>query len=422
MTDPYTVQSPVTVVDADALLRVVQRFVAIDHIVWESLTPKPGQSVARFIGWIQGDTERAYRELSAALEPMDVTPLFRFTPDKRRHMVVLIYGRIRPEPSRVWVNVLLLVLTLLSVLSTGFLFHGNGLQALFQVLRAPSLPQNWYALGQALLQGLGFTVALLGILGVHELGHYFAARWHNVHVTLPYFIPFPPFISPFGTLGAFIRMKEPPTNRRVLLDIGLAGPLAGFLVAIPTLFVGLALSDVGRLPAAGTQDLILEGNSILYLLSKWLLFGKWLPQPAAYPGSPLGYWLRFFFTGRPLPWGGLDVQLHPIAFAAWAGLLVTALNLIPAGQLDGGHIVYALLGDRAARLRPWILGSLLILGLVWSGWWLWLLLIWFLGRAHAEPLDAVTPLDPTRRALAWLGIAILVLTFVPVPMQVALAR
>lgn len=409
-------------VEADALVRLVQRVMTVDHIVWENLAPHPGEPVARVIGYIRGDSVQAYAYLSEMLKTWDITPLFRFTPDKRKHMVILIRGRIRPQPSRVWINILLLVLTILSVAATGFFYHGGGIDALRQIFLAPQNPTSWQAFWQAFWRGMGFTVTLLGILGVHELGHYFAARWHNVDVSLPYFIPFPPFLSPFGTLGAFIRMKAPPTNRRVLLDIGLAGPLAGFLVAVPALFLGLALSEVHPLPSAGTESFLLEGNSLLYLLAKWVLFGQPLPQPAAYTGPAWLYWLRFFFTGRPIPWGGLDVHLHPVAFAAWAGLLVTALNLIPAGQLDGGHILYSLMGEAVHRLRPWILTALVILGFVWSGWWLWFLLIWFLGRVYAEPLDAVTPLDPPRRLMAWLGVLLLVLTFVPVPMQAALAR
>ncbi len=404
-------------VDTDALVSLLQRFMSIDHIVWENLVPKSGQVVARFIGYIHGDTAEAYARLDAVLRGWRITPLFRHAPDGKRHMVVLVQGRIQPQPSRVWPNVLLLVLTVLSVACTGVLMHGRGLEALIGVLNAPAVGRHWADLGRAIVQGLGFTVALLSILGIHELGHYLAARWHRVDVTLPYFIPFPPFISPFGTLGAFIRLKSPPTNRRVLLDIGLAGPMAGFLVAVPFLFVGLALSDLGRLPLGG-ESFLLEGNSILYLLAKRLLFGRWLPEPLTYDGPAWWHWLRFFFLGRPVPWGGLDVMLHPVAFAAWAGLLVTALNLIPAGQLDGGHIVYSLLGRKAAWLRPWVLGALLVLGFVWSGWWLWFALVWFLARGYAEPLDTITPLDPPRKVLAWLGILLLVLTFVPVPMAV----
>jgi membrane-associated protease RseP (regulator of RpoE activity) len=271
-----------------------------------------------------------------------------------------------------------------------------------------------------LLTGWPFAVSLMLILTAHEFGHYLVGRFHNAQVSPPYFIPFP--FSFFGTMGAFINMKAPPKNRRILLDIGLAGPLAGLLVAIPVLLIGLSLSQVGPLtvPTVPGIALTLEGNSVLYLLSKYLVFHQWLPSPASFGGMPpLLYYARYFFTGHPLPAGGLDVNLHPIAWAGWAGLLVTALNLIPAGQLDGGHMLYVLLGTRRARQTlPFILVGLILLGFVWSGWWLWAALIFFLvGRSYAEPLDQITPLNPARKALAVLALIIFLLVFTPVPLQ-----
>jgi membrane-associated protease RseP (regulator of RpoE activity) len=219
-------------------------------------------------------------------------------------------------------------------------------------------------------------------------------------------------------MGAFIQLKEPPKNKRILLDIGIAGPLAGLLVAIPVLLFGLSLSVVDRLPLVMDRAVSLEGNSILYLLAKYIVFGQWLPTPGEYGGlNPLIYWIRYFFTGSPMPFGGTDVLLHPIAWAGWAGLLVTALNLIPAGQLDGGHILYALFGKRSRIVLPFVLVALVALGTVWSGWWLWALLLFFLGRVHAEPLDQITTLDPNRRALAVFGLFVFILVFTPVPLS-----
>ena len=209
-----------------------------------------------------------------------------------------------------------------------------------------------------------FAISLLAILGAHEFAHYLAGRSHRTHVTLPYFIPFP--FSPFGTMGAFIQLKEPPKNKRVLLDIGIAGPLAGLVVAIPVLLYGLSLSRLQPITSSSGQIFTLEGNSLLYLLAKFIMFGKLLPAPASYGDlSPILYWVRYFFTSHPLPIGGMDVIIHPIAWAGWAGLLVTALNLIPAGQLDGGHVMYVLLGKRVRMLWPVIL--LVLWRLVLSG-------------------------------------------------------
>ncbi len=221
----------------------------------------------------------------------------------------------------------------------------------------------------------------------------------------------------FGTLGAFIRLNEPPKNKRVLLDIGIAGPLAGLVVAIPVLLIGLSLSQVEPIPSG--QGLLLEGNSVLYLLAKYAVFGQWLPAPASYGGTPeLLYWIRYYFTGLPAPVGGTDVFIHSVAWAGWAGLLVTALNLIPAGQLDGGHLIFTLWGRRSRALLPFILGALAILGVVWSGWWLWAFLIFSLGRTYAEPLDQITALDPRRKAIAIFGLIVFFLVFTPVPLRV----
>jgi membrane-associated protease RseP (regulator of RpoE activity) len=236
-------------------------------------------------------------------------------------------------------------------------------------------------------------------------------------VTLPYFIPLP--LSPLGTMGAFIQVKEIPRNRRVMLDIGVAGPLAGLIVAIPVLLIGLSLSQVDRLPMslAESQGLTLEGNSLLYLGLKYIIKGELLPAPVSYGDQPAWlYWAKYIITGSPLPLGGRDVLMHPIAWAGWAGLLVTAMNLIPAGQLDGGHILFILLGHKASRLLPVIILILVGLGLFWSGWWLWAFLIFIFGRSHMEPLDLITPLDPSRKLLAALALVIFILVFIPVPL------
>jgi len=271
-----------------------------------------------------------------------------------------------------------------------------------------------------ILQGWPFTVSLLGILLAHEFGHYLAGRARGVKVTLPYFIPFP--FSYFGTMGAFISMKEVPKNKKHMLEIGIAGPLAGLLVTLPVLMIGLNLSTVGPIAveiAPGTVQ-FLEGNSVLYLLAKYITFGKLFPQPASYGGiAPVFYWLRYFFTGQPLPLGGIDVQIHPVAWAGWAGLFVTALNLIPVGQLDGGHILSMLLGkERSKKVFPFVLGGLILLGFAWQGWWLWAALVLFFGRRYAEPLDQITPIDRTHKILGIIALVIFLLIFSPVPLVI----
>ncbi len=366
--------------------------------------------VTRFVGRLTQDSDKAYAKLSKSLRSQRLMPIF--LEEKGQQIIQLVPGLPRPKGSNPWINLILFLLTVVSVLMAGAMYSYTGPQ-----------PDDLLAFFGLILKNLGpgipFAVSLLAILLAHEFGHYLAARHHKTAVTLPYFLPFP--LSPFGTLGAFIQLKEPPRNKRILLDIGIAGPLAGMLVAIPVLLIGLALSKVGPIPSflrAG-DAYSLEGNSVLYLLAKFVIHGQWLPSPASFGGlSPFSYWLKFFFTGQPVPLGGLDVMLHPIAWAGWAGLLVTALNLIPVGQLDGGHVMYALFGRRTQWILPFVLLGLGLLGIFWSGWWLWVFLILLLGSSHAQPLDQITKLDGWRIALAILGVIVFILVFTPVPLQI----
>jgi membrane-associated protease RseP (regulator of RpoE activity) len=361
--------------------------------------------LVRFKGQFIVDSEEAYEELEPTFRNEGTTLLFR--KDGESQSVIAVPGVITPTPSNVMVNILLFVVTVVSVLMAG-------------IEDGSLLDTHGFLLGLilSLPQGIPFAISLLGILLAHEFGHYLAARYHNTPVTLPYFIPFPGGI--LGTMGAFIRLKAPPRNRKVLLDIGLAGPLAGLVVAIPVVIIGLALSEVGPLPTSSDDifGLTIEGNSILYLTLKYLVKGELLPAPVSYGGlDPVIYWFRYFFSGLPIPLGGQDVLLHPIAWAGWSGLLVTALNLIPAGQLDGGHVIFVLFGRKASKLWPFIVLALMAMGFIWTGWFIWAGLIFFLGRTYAQPLDDVTPLDDRRKALAILGLVVFVLVFIPVPLR-----
>ena len=351
------------------------------------------------------DSEAAYSLLVDQLKPYNLTPIFR--QEGSQQAILLVPGMPQPKQSNPMVNLVLGILTIGSVFLTG---------ALYGVTEP--LPPNPLQAALVLFQNAWpFAVSMLAILSAHEFGHYLAGRYHGVHLTLPYFIPMP-VISPFGTMGAFINMKELPKNRKILLDIAIAGPLAGFIVAVPVLLIGLHLSKVSPLFVDPNFQLQIEGNSLIYLLAKFMTFGQLLPTPSGYAGTtPLLYWLQYFFTGRPLPIGGVDVMLSGVAWAGWGGLLITAMNLIPAGQLDGGHLLYVLVGRKwAARILPFILGALVILGFAWNGWWLWAVLIFFIGRTYAEPLDQITPIDSRRKMLAALGLVIFLVTFIPVPL------
>jgi Zn-dependent protease len=393
------------------LKSIVERYFKIDDVIFGG---EKESFLFRFHGNLRTDDSiNAYSAMEEQLRPFEITPLFR--KDGGRQMVVLIKGIHKPPGSNSRVNLILFILTVLCVLLTG------ALTSLEDPLPEDFLEmiQHIYHLGWPfLLNGWPFAVSMMAILSAHEFGHYFVGRYHNVKLTLPYFIPLP--FSPFGTMGAVINMKEPPVNKRQLLDIGIAGPLSGLVVTIPVLLIGLRLSTLDTIQkvSEGTQGLMMEGNSLLYLLLKFITFGKLLPQPESFNGwDPFIYWVRYFFTGQPFPFGGLDVMIHPVAWAGWAGLLITGLNLIPAGQLDGGHMVYVLFGrEKASKLRPFILGGLLLMGMVWSGWWLWAVIIYFFGKYYAEPRDQITELDGKRKIMAVAALLIFVFVITPVPL------
>jgi membrane-associated protease RseP (regulator of RpoE activity) len=269
---------------------------------------------------------------------------------------------------------------------------------------------TWWAGGPA------FAGTLMGILVCHEAGHYIAGRYHGVPVSLPYFIPLPPQIS-LGTMGAVIRMDQPISDRNALFDVGASGPVAGLVVAIPLLCVGLYLSDVGPPDPEG----VIEGNSVLYALLKYAMFGQWLPG------------------------GGEDVRLHPMGFAGWVGLLVTMINLLPIGQLDGGHVARAALGQAhetwSARLHVALpivgagVGAVMFavaldagydpldaLGYAAHGaipWAVWALLLAYMRRQAGEyhPPVGEVPLDPARRRRAIGMLVVFCLIATPVPFR-----
>ena len=381
----------------------------------------PKEWIARYRGqFLSVDTAAAYDQLADSVRKYDITPLFR-KEEGNKQLIYLVPSPVTPRASyRVLVNIILFVLTVISVMLTGIDVPPGAIP--------PDSPFSLPFLLRYLWTGWPFALSMLGILLAHEMGHYIACRYYKVPATLPYFLP-APFISPLGTLGAFIIMRGIPKNKRVLFDVGVAGPLVGLVVAIPVLFIGLSISPLGPIepPPPGMSGL-LEGNSIFYLLSKYVVFGELLPKPQSMGGlSPAMYWLQYFFTGQPIPFNGLDVQLHSVALAGWAGLLVTALNLVPVGTLDGGHVAYGLFGEKARRIFPFVIGGLIalsflpsLLTLSFSGmnlsWLLWVMILFWLGNVRSQPLDDITELDPPRRALGIFTLIIFVLLFTPIPM------
>jgi len=396
------------IINTDELTSFVSELFLIDEI---TIGSKQQGFVARYRGMLNGeDSEQIFNQIKDHLDPLSILPILRWEGERQELTLVSVLQR--PSQGKSWINILLFVLTSISVLFAG---------AIFTSVTDPFAgPINLRVILKFLVQGWPFAVSFLAILAAHEFGHYFMGRFHKVKVSLPYFIPFP--LSQIGTMGAFINMKEPPRNKKHMLDIAMAGPLAGLIIAIPVLIIGLSLSKIETIPAIIPEGFgfQIEGNSILYLLTKYFMFGKLLPQPVSFGNTaPLLYWIKYFFTGMPAPLGGMDVMIHPVAWAAWAGLLVTSLNLIPAGQLDGGHIFHVLFGPKGSRIAlPIIIFVLAALGFAWNGWWLWVILILFFGRRYAEPLDQITPIDSKRKWLAVFTLIIFILIFMPVPLMI----
>jgi membrane-associated protease RseP (regulator of RpoE activity) len=275
----------------------------------------------------------------------------------------------KPEKreSKKWINVLLLLLTFLTTLMAGTVQQNVN----------PFLPIT------NLLLGLPFSISIMLILGSHELGHYITARKNKVDATLPYFIPAPHLL---GTFGAVIKMKSPIRDKNSLVEIGAAGPIVGFVFSTVIILIGLSLSQV--VTVSGDQGIVL-GDSILIKLMTKLYFPD-LPE-------------------------GKDVMLNPIAFAGWIGYFITALNLLPVGQLDGGHILYALIGEKNRIIGYVVFGIAVLLSFLWIGWIVWSAIFWVIGFKHPPTLDSISPLSGKHKIIGIIALVIFILTFVPAP-------
>ncbi|MFO7741051.1 MAG: site-2 protease family protein [Anaerolineae bacterium] len=353
---------------------------------------KPPDELIIFRGRIVGDTGAAFDRISEAFEEQGYTAMLR-QGDEGGHRVLAVRGVHDSEPSNPWVNVALFLATLATVVFIGAAYalqHAELAEGVEVSLDLPTILSHLH-------WGIPFAATLMGILLAHELSHYFVARRYGSPVSLPYFIPMPNLL---GTMGAVITQKAPMRDRETLFDIGVAGPLGGLVVAIPLLILGLSLSSV-QPPPPQLDTALQEGNSLLYMGLKYLVFGEILPS------------------------NGRDVWIHPVAFAGWAGLLVTMINLIPVGQLDGGHVSYALLGRKAWTLGHVLIaamfgwgGYLLLMGNEAGGFWaLWGLINLLVNRKHPPPLDDVTPVSPGRIALGVFMLVIFILTFMPSPLR-----
>ena len=403
--------------EIDVLTSVVSRIFRVEDVT----VGEPREWIVRYRGQlISEDTSGAYDQLAGALRSYNITPLFRKEQGGKQIIFLVPSPAIPKIGSRISVNIILFILTVFSVMLAGIppeMIPDNKALTVFDLFRY--IPTGW-----------PFAVSMMGILFAHEMGHYILCRYYKIPATLPFFIP-APFLSPLGTFGAFIMMRGIPKNKRILFDVGVAGPIAGLIVALPVLFLGLSLSHLGSVGSPSTESGVLhtlEGNSLFYLFSKYVMFGKLLPEPVNMNGLPPAlYWLQYFLTAHPIPFNGVDVMLHNVALAGWAGLLVTALNLVPVGTLDGGHVAYGLFGEKARRIFPVAIGALLVLSFLpvlltrlFSAfnysWLLWVFILFWLGNVRTQPLDDITPLDGKRRAIGFMMLIVFVLLFTPIPM------
>lgn len=271
-----------------------------------------------------------------------------------------------------YLNIVLFVLTFISTLTVGAMHEGIDVAA---------DPIKIY-------KGWPFSITLLLILLFHEFSHYLTSKKHGIEASLPYFIPAPTL---FGTFGAVIKMKSPITTKNALIDIGASGPIAGFIISVIATIIGLSYSRI--IPLHDTANMISLGDSLLFKGLTRAILGV-VPD-------------------------NQDVYLHPVALAGWIGFFVTSLNLIPVGQLDGGHILYALLGDKHAAISKLLVGLMFIMGfLFWYGWLIWGVLLIILGFRHPPIVYSEMPLDPKRKIIGWIALAIFVLTFTPVPIAI----
>ncbi|MBZ0315862.1 MAG: site-2 protease family protein [Anaerolineae bacterium] len=345
----------------------------------EETTNPPAPNVEiQYVGQLRVPSEGVIDQLDPTLEQLGVHAYLSQDDQTGKHLITVVRGRYTSRAWPWWPNLVLLMMTILSLLLIGAVtqagLEGRDMEDLSEL---------------RLWEGWPYALSLILILGAHELGHYFMARRYRVNATLPYFIPMP---IGFGTLGAIILFRSPIKNRKVLFDVGAAGPLAGLVFAIPILIIGLATSDIKEIPK--NEDITREGNSLLYAAAKIAIFGRFVPD------------------------GDEDVYINQLAMAGWTGLFVTALNLVPLGQLDGGHVIYTLFGRRVRKLYiPVLVIFVTLTVLVSLSWALWTLLLLLFGWQHPAPLDDVTPLDRRRRIIGYFALIIFVLVFVPNPIQ-----
>ena len=340
---------------------------------------------AAFYCRIDKDTlEEKFDALRKSLSEKGYIPMLRY--DKGEHIIYIVKKPKKKEGS-IWINISLLIAVIITTILTGSILHigYSDIWSIPNITDVININNLFYG---AVL----FSLPLMSILLVHEMGHYFISKKHGISTSLPYFLPIPPILPSFniGTFGALIHSRDPMPNKKALFDVGLAGPLAGFLIAIPITAIGIYTAKI--VPILSLDQLpsgqaVFSPSFLIDILSRLILD---IPE-------------------------GFTIDMNPILFAGWVGLLLTSINLLPAGQLDGGHIFRAVLGEKQ-KYAGWIAIFIMIL----TGWWFFaFIIIFMMGMMHPPPLNDDTEIDIKRKMLFFVALAILILCYIPFPIYVA---
>ncbi len=338
------------------------------------------RTMAFFCRIDEGTLDENFDSLRMSLSDKGYIPMLRYV--KGEHIIYVI-RKSKKKEKPVWINISLLIATIITTSLTGSILH-MGYNDIWNIPRIMDvfMPEN-------LFNGiLLFAFPLMSILFIHEMGHYFTSKKHGIATSLPFFIPIPPIMPSFniGTFGALISSRDPMPNRKALFDVGISGPIAGFIVAVPVTIIGIMYSHPAPLMEPASGEIILGGSILFTYLSTYIL------------NIPLG----------------TPIDLSLIAFAGWVGLLITSINLLPAGQLDGGHIFRAFLGEK----QKWA-GWIAVMIMIFTGWFFFAIIIMFMmGMQHPPPLNDATPLDMRRKLLFFIAIIILVLCYIPYPIDI----
>jgi len=328
-------------------------------------------NMTRVVGSLHHPVQNSIADIKRYFQETPLTPFF--LTEGKQHIVQFGLIRKTQHKPKYWLHMILFIATIISTMFVGaFNAGGNPLTDITDIIL-----------------GIPFSLSLMAILTCHELGHYFVSRRAGMITTLPYFIPAP--IHFIGTFGAIIRMKSIVPDRKTLLRVGMAGPLAGFAVALPVTVIGIMLSEIAPTPI--DVEYLHLGDSLLFSFLARII----------HPDIPQGY----------------DLFLHPVALAGWIGFLITSMNLIPIGQLDGGHVSYSIF----LRMRKYsyipIIGGLVALGFLWPGWFIWAGLAFFIARRDPVIQDAITPIPTREKVLALIPLLILILAFIPIPISLS---